>query len=184
MLEINNNRFSQIGSQYQYQKYGHSSRRSVEIGLPHDLDKVSLNARMQRTEITYNSSLQIQNLEDAGYSQLRNYVSLLLKKQGVETRVRIGDQEIDLEQVDVEQAAGLISEDGYFGVEQTSDRIVDFSIALTGNDPERIDAVREGIEKGFNEALDAFGGWLPEISYKTYDAVQEKLDDWVSSAAG
>jgi hypothetical protein len=34
------------------------------------------------------------------------------------------------------------------------------------------------VENGFQEALDAFGGRLPDISYDTYDAVMKKLDDW------
>jgi hypothetical protein len=38
------------------------------------------------------------------------------------------------------------------------------------------------VDKGFNEALEAFGGTLPEISYKTYDAVMEKLDAWAENA--
>ena len=43
-------------------------------------------------------------------------------------------------------------------------------------DPERIEAVRRGIEQGFAEAEKAFGGTLPEISYKTRDRLTEKLD--------
>ena len=34
------------------------------------------------------------------------------------------------------------------------------------------------MESGFEEALDAFGGWLPDLSHDTYDAVMDKLDDW------
>jgi hypothetical protein len=51
---------------------------------------------------------------------------------------------------------------------------------MAGGDPAQIDAIRQGVEKGFQEALDAFGGWLPDISYKTYDTVMQKLDDWAN----
>ena len=77
-------------------------------------------------------------------------------------------------------AQAMIAEDGYFGVEQTSDRIVDFAIGIAGGDPSRLDAILAGVEQGFNEALEAFGGWLPDISYQTYDAVLAKLDAWAN----
>ena len=40
---------------------------------------------------------------------------------------------------------------------------------------------KEFIEKGFQEALDAFGGWLPDISYDTLDSVMAKLDEWAEN---
>lgn len=52
---------------------------------------------------------------------------------------------------------------------------------MAGNDPARIDAIREGVEKGFQEAQDAFGGELPQISYDTYDSLMNKLDEWADT---
>lgn len=49
---------------------------------------------------------------------------------------------------------------------------------MAGGDPAKIDVIRQGVEKGFQEALDAFGGSLPDISYETYDTVMQKLGDW------
>ena len=37
------------------------------------------------------------------------------------------------------------------------------------------------MNKGFKEALQAFGGSLPDISYDTYDAVMNKLDTWAQA---
>jgi hypothetical protein len=54
-------------------------------------------------------------------------------------------------------------------------------MGIAGGDHSRLDAIKEGVEKGFNEALEAFGGWLPDISYDTYDAVMNKLDTWAES---
>lgn len=75
-----------------------------------------------------------------------------------------------------EEAQELISEDGYFGVEKTSQRIVDFAINGFGNDPSKLQEMKDAIDQGFLEAQDAFGGALPEISQQTYDAIMEKLD--------
>lgn len=71
-----------------------------------------------------------------------------------------------------------ISEDGYWGVNKTSDRIVDFAIALSGNDPSKAEELLNAFKKGFDEATAAWGKELPEISQKTYDAVLEKFEAW------
>ncbi len=75
-------------------------------------------------------------------------------------------------------AREAISEDGYWGVNQTSDRIVDFAIALSGNDPSKAEELLDAFKKGFDEATKAWGKDLPDISQKTYDAVLSKFDAW------
>ena len=82
------------------------------------------------------------------------------------------------------QAQEDIAEDGYWGVEQTSDRILSFAKALTGGDPELIDKMQEAFEKGFKEATKSWGKELPDISQKTYDAVMEKFEAWRKEANG
>jgi len=117
----------------------------------------------------------------AAYRLLRDLVARNLQEQGVATRVAAGAGELDLESLGPEEAQSLIAEDGYFGVEQTSERIFQFAIGLAGNDPRRIDAIRKGIEDGYRQAEQAWGGTLPEISYQTKDALTEKLDNWLAS---
>ena len=75
------------------------------------------------------------------------------------------------------QAQADIAEDGYWGVEQTSDRIIDFAVALTGGDPDKVEEMREAFKKGYAQAEETWGGQLPEISQKTYDAVMKKFDE-------
>ncbi len=74
------------------------------------------------------------------------------------------------------QAQADIAEDGYWGVEQTSSRIVDFATALTGGDPGKIEAMRDAFKKGFEQATKTWGDKLPDISQKTYQAVMDKFD--------
>lgn len=70
-----------------------------------------------------------------------------------------------------DQAIKDIGEDGYWGVSQTSGRILDFAKALTGGDPKKIDEMQRAFEKGYKMAEKTWGGKLPEISQKTFDAV-------------
>ncbi len=87
-----------------------------------------------------------------------------------------GDFTVD--RATAEAAQAEIAEDGYWGVEQTSDRILSFAEALTGGDPEKMEEMREAFIKGFKQATGAWGQDLPDISQKTYDAVMEKFDNY------
>jgi hypothetical protein len=153
------------------------SRPDSKQGVAHDT--ISLGSESSLT-VTYSRSKQLSAGDEAKYSMLRNLVANLLKEQGISTKIAIGDSEIDLAAISPEDARQLVSEDGYFGVHQTSERIVQFAIGIAGGDPSRIDAIKEGIDKGFAEAKKALGDWLPDISYDTYDAVMTKLDEWVA----
>lgn len=83
-----------------------------------------------------------------------------------------------------EQADELVSEDGYFGVDKTSQRIIDFVIKGAGDDIERLKAGREGILKGFQEAEKAWGGKLPEMSYETLTKSLETIDEKIRENGG
>ncbi len=76
------------------------------------------------------------------------------------------------------QAQADIAEDGYWGVEQTSERILDFAKALSGGDASKADELLEAFKKGFEQATGTWGKELPEISQKTYEAVEEKFAAW------
>ena len=161
-----------------------SATRSTETVFKENFyletDKVSLSYSSESI-ITYTSSMTIEGTQGDGFDLLRGLVLNILKDQGVDHQIPVNDQEINLSEISQEEAQSLIEDDGYFGVEQTSDRIVDFAVGLSGDDPSRLDAIKQGVEQGFQEALDAFGGWLPDISYATYNTVMEKLDIWAGT---
>lgn len=131
--------------------------------------------------ITYNRSLSLENTAGDGFDLLRGLVLNIFKEQGLDYKIATDNSEIDLSTITPEEAQDLIADDGYFGVEKTSERIFNFAVGMAGGDPAKIDAIRQGVEKGFQEALDAFGGSLPDISYETYDTVMQKLDDWAGA---
>lgn len=140
-------------------------------------DQVSLSYSAESV-LTYDSSMTLRGGQNDGYDLLRGLVLNLFKEQGIDYKIATDTGEIDLTTLTPEDAQDLIADDGYFGVEQTSQRIFDLAVGIAGGDPTRVDAIRAGVDKGFQEAYDAFGGWLPDISYDTYDAVMKKLDDW------
>ena len=119
---------------------------------------------------------------EAHVQQLQSIVQQLISKQAgayadandMWNFLREGKFEVDHETKAL--AEKDIAEDGYWGVEQTSDRIVDFAMALTGGDPSKLESMREAFKKGYEQAEKTWGGKLPEISQKTYDAVMKKFD--------
>lgn len=157
------------------------TRPPAQGGLMTGQDAVTLSKR-QEISATYSKTMSIEvgNAQEQ-YSLLRDLVTSMLKEQGVDFQVAAGEQEVDISTISQEEAVALIANDGYFGVNQTSDRIADLAISLAGDDPSRLDAIKEGVQRGFNEALKAFNGWLPDISYDTFDAVMTKLDSWAEA---
>ncbi|MBX7490870.1 hydrogenase-4 component G [Helicobacter sp. Faydin-H64] len=81
-----------------------------------------------------------------------------------------------LNELTQDEAKALVSDDGFFGIPKTSDRIADFVLAGAGDDIEKLKAGREGILRGYKQAERAWGGELPEISQKTLERALEKVD--------
>ena len=78
----------------------------------------------------------------------------------------------------IKQAQEDISEDGYWGVNKTSDRLVSMAIALAGGDTDKADEMMAAIQKGYDKATAAWGKKLPAICEQTLDATKQKMEDW------
>lgn len=126
-------------------------------------------------------------------NQLKSLVEDMLTKQGGTFAIsKSGDDDniwkfLASGNYTVDEAAKLkaqeeISENGYWGVKQTSERIVSFAKALTGGDASKLEEMRDAFEKGFAAATKSWGKSLPEISNKTYDAVMNGFDIWAKEA--
>lgn len=134
-------------------------------------DRVSL-GEQESVDQTYGPGLKVAS----PYELLRNLVVKTLQEQGLELQFKTDSGDVNFNTMTQEEAQDLISEDGYFGVEKTSQRIVDFAINGFGNDPEKLQEMKDAIGQGFKDAQEAFGGALPEISKQTYEAIMDKLD--------
>ena len=119
--------------------------------------------------------------------QLRGLVEKLLLKQGqkfteatdIYKLLREGKLEVDPETA--AKAQEDISENGYWGVNQTSERLFGFATALAGGDPGKAQEMKDAFMEGYEQAKKAWGGELPEISQKTYEATIGKFDEWIGS---
>ena len=124
---------------------------------------------------------------DNRLQQLQSLVTNMFKKQGITIGTAddmwkvLASGNFTADADTIAKAKEDISEDGYWGVKQTSDRIFDFAQALAGDDEEKMKAMKKAVEKGFKEATKTWGKELPDISKNTYNAVMDKFDKYFSS---
>lgn len=159
-----------------------TAAKKNETGVVYEKDSKASDTVTKKTDYALVNKLK----EDAEQrtAQLRSLVEKIMTKQGAAigtadsmwSFLAKGDFEVDA--ATKAQAEKDIAEDGYWGVEQTSDRILDFAKALSGNDPEKADLLLDAFKKGFKEATKSWGDELPDISQRTYDAVVEKFENW------
>ena len=94
---------------------------------------------------------------------------------------------IRLSEADRAQAQELISEDGFFGVKQTTERIMGFAKAMVGEgaSEQQIERMRSAVQKGFDQVARMFGGFdkLPEVTRQTHEAIMSAFDEWKAGGA-
>lgn len=148
----------------------------------------SSSSQTQSTKSSQRSAIIAQMKADADNrtAQLRGIVEQMMSKQGsaigkadsMWSFLAGGNFTVDAETQ--AQAQKDIADDGYWGVSQTSDRILDFAKALSGGDKTKAEELIDAFKKGFQQATKSWGKTLPDISQRTYDAVLEKFDTWVN----
>ena len=134
-----------------------------------DVAEMKTQISQRSNEIMFRSMSVQTNISSTGdsFTQNKEFQSFLND---------IGYTGTPIAELSKEEATELISEDGMFGITQTSDRIANFVINGSGGDEERMRAGREGMIEGFKMAEEMWGGELPEISQKTMQAAIEKVD--------
>lgn len=122
---------------------------------------------------------QKQNLIDIVRKSMSGQASTWNKSQGLKSLF----ENLTVDADTIAQAKKDIAEDGYWGVDQTSDRILDFAKALSGDDPDKADMLLEAFKKGYKQATGDWGAELPSLCKDTYDAVVEKFHKWKDGAS-
>lgn len=194
-MELNNTNLQNLNT-YSQNPYDTAKNKESkgQADLPDDVQQtinesavsvnISMNAQtvlfqMNSVDLTKNNTLLQSNLSESH----RDVLSFLggddalngldLKDLGYE-----GKSILELNQ---EEAQALISEDGFFGVTQTSDRVANFVFSFAGSDLELLEKGKEGIIQGFKEAEELFGGNLPEISYETQERTLNLLNERIDA---
>ena len=125
--------------------------------------------------------------QEARAEQFRNLIKDMLLGQAKSFSISVNSEDIwkflakgeyEVDEETQKKAQEEISEEGYYGIENTAQRIFDFASALAGDDKDRMKLMQEAFAKGFAQAGELWGGELPEISQKTSDRVNELFDNY------
>lgn len=140
-------------------------------------------------QVDYNKISALKADYRKGYNAFKQMVSELIQKQGsasagILDRIFGSDANfegvtdlgktlasLEVDEATRAEAASLIGEDGAWGIKQVSQNILNFAKAAAGGDPEKLEKMKAAFLKGFEQAEEVWGGKLPEISYKTKEAV-------------
>ncbi|MFW0693006.1 hypothetical protein [Aliarcobacter butzleri] len=150
---------------------------------------ISMNAQYILFEMNASNVTKTNSLAQFGLTGLTDQQSDVLSflnggtSDGL-TLSDLGYQGKPILQLSQDEATQLVSEDGFFGVTQTSDRVAGFVLSFSGDNLDILQKGREGIVKGFEEAEKLFGGQLPEISYKTQERTLALIDEKIKLLKG
>ncbi|MEY8334054.1 hypothetical protein AALB53_13250 [Lachnospiraceae bacterium 47-T17] len=135
-----------------------------------------------------NSAIVAQMKADAEQrtSQLKSLVEKMISKQG-QTLATADDMwsflakgNLKADPETIAQAKKDVAADGYWGAEQTSDRILSFAKALAGDNPDKAEELLNAFKKGYAQATGTWGRDLPSLCSDTYDLVEEKFNKWMN----
>lgn len=127
---------------------------------------------------------------DNQMARFTNMMTMMFQKQGITglqagsddfwKKIASGNFVVDAQtKAEAQQA---ISEDGYWGVKQTSQRIFDFAYAIAGDDVNKMKEMQAAVEKGFGQAEKAWGGSMPSITGDTHGAINDLFNGYYERA--
>lgn len=153
---------------------GESSKAAYSVNKMSKEERAALVQQLKADQASRESSLV--NLVSKMMSQQTNAYG---KANNIWRFLASGNYTVDAETK--AQAQKDISEDGYYGVKQTSQRLFDFASALAGDDVEKMKEMQAAVEKGYKLAEKAWGGTLPGISQDTLAATNKLFEDYYAS---
>lgn len=172
----------QVNTAYNSVSLNAKKQENTEINANMNAKQISNAYFMQFKEQTISqssSNFNAQNavFENLGFNVPENLMQIL---QGIDT-TSLGYNGTPLDKLSKDEAKELVSDEGFFGVTKTAERIANFVLSGAGDDEDKLRAGREGILRGFKEAEQMWGGKLPEISYQTIQKATDAIDEKLSS---
>lgn len=127
---------------------------------------------------------QLKKEHDEQTEAFRRFIISLIEKQGYEVKwvldkIEKGEEVfIEISEEDRLAAEAAIGPDGFWGAENTANRILEFARSISGGDPSKAEWLRQAVKEGFEAAKELLGGELPEVSQRTYELVMKGFDEW------
>lgn len=144
---------------------------------------------------------QVQALKDAQTESKKNMIKLFTQSlvQGQSSNAKVAssnslaleklisicsDNQFNLPALATtpEEAQAALTGDGAYSVNSVATRIMDMATSFAGDDPEKLEKMRQAVQKGFEQAGLTFSNItkesrLPQICQDTYDEIMKRFDD-------
>ena len=158
-----------------YEKSAETTKASYSINKMSEEDRAKLVEQLKADQASREASF-LNIIQQTLGGQVKTFA---MTSEEMWKKLASGDFTVD--EATKKQAQEDISEDGYWGVKQTSQRLFDFASALAGDDPEKMKTIQEAMQKGFDEATKTWGKDLPDISKNTLEAANKLFEDYYKS---
>jgi len=172
----NTNPFQEIASQ----------TTEDELTIEEQINKSAVEVSLSMNAQIILFAMDSQDLASSNASAQSSVLNFLAGNE-VEGELSLSDIGYDgkpITELSVDEANDLLSDEGFFGISQTSQRVADFVFGFAGNDLDILEQGREGIVKGFEEAEALWGGELPQISYDTQAETLALIDARIAEIKG
>ena len=168
-MQVNNEHFSHKDSTF----------HNVAVDLSISMESIKVFINLKSVEMTKDNTSAQNVLHNFQNDDVMKFLSGEELENGFSLSA-IGYNGKPITELTQNEAKELVSDEGFFGVTQTSDRVSSFVIGLAGDNIEALQESRRGIVEGFEEAERMWGGKLPDISYKTQERTLEIVDEKIA----
>jgi len=182
-MQVNNNGYTHanekaIQNANIHQTHPSKQKEDKELTVEEQINKSAVEVSLSMNAQIILLAMDAQDLTRDN-TKAQNAVLNFLSGKEVEGELSLKDIGYDgkpITELSKEEAEELISDEGFFGVIQTSQRVADFVLGFAGDNLENLAEARKGIVQGFEEAEKMWGGKLPQISYDTQARTLELID--------
>lgn len=182
-MQITDNSYIQINetsiqNPYLQQETTFSSEKEEELTLEEQMNKSAIEVSLSMNAQIILFAMDAENITKSNTDTQNSILSFLSGNQveGEFSLTDIGYEGKAITELSTEEASELISDEGFFGIEQTSQRVANFVLNFSGDNLDILEQGRAGIVQGFSDAEKMWGGELPEISYQTQANTLKLID--------
>jgi hypothetical protein len=163
----------------------YNSTQKIDIKNNNNLIEVELEEKSKITtfsgKIEFDDFKKIKEKSENEIKAFEKFIDKIFSYQGnyaIRTKKSITKIESKLNSEEINETEnGKTEISGYWSAKETSERILEFSKKISGNNPEKFDMLIDAFKQGFEEAKKCFGGKLPEVCNDTYDLVIQGFEN-------
>lgn len=164
---------------------GQAEEKADSVDLSSDAKSINKMSAEDRAALVKSLKADLENQK----TRFINMMTQTFQKQGMTAKTANDDSfwrmfssgNLQVDQETKAAAQEAISENGYWGVKQTSERIFQMAQALAGDDPEKMKTMQDAVKRGYEAAGKAWGGELPGIAGETISAVDKMFEDYFAN---